>query len=97
MTIEEITKRIYNIFGNGCLSEDAHKCEYDGNCKEHELNMTIELMKEYAEQIRTDAIEEFRERLFNRLCRLTLSMQHFELFDDALQETVKELKEQSNE
>lgn len=66
MTVEEITKRIYNIFGNECLSEDAHKCEYDGNCKEHELNKTIELMKEYAEQIRADAIYKFIDKFKKR-------------------------------
>lgn len=45
------------------------------------------------QKIREDAIDEFRERLFNKLCRLTLSMWDFKLFDDILQETYKELKE----
>lgn len=49
------------------------------------------------EQIRADAIEEFRIKLFEKLVRLTLSMWYFKLFDDALQETYKELMEQNEQ
>lgn len=59
MTREELYKKITNIFGNGCLSEDVHKCEFDGVCELHEKVKVLEVVEEYSKQIRADAIEEF--------------------------------------
>lgn len=63
MIREELYKKITNIFENGCLSEDVHKCEFDGVCELHEKVKVLEVVEEYSKQIRADAIEEFQEWL----------------------------------
>lgn len=75
------------------MDRDCNKCVWhtDGNCKKWDCEYKT------VEDIRTDAIDEFREKVFNKFCRLTLSMYNFKLFDDALQEAYKELKENNND
>lgn len=61
MTREELYKKITNIlFGNSCLSEDVHKCEFDGTCELHEKVKILEVVEEYSKQIRAEVIEEVK-------------------------------------
>lgn len=58
MTMEELYKKLRNIFGEGCLSEDAHKCEYNGVCILHEKVKALEAIEEYSKQIRAEILKE---------------------------------------
>lgn len=84
--------------GHNCLS-DAYDLGRADAYKEiaYSDNTIKETFEKLAyEKGRADAIDDFREKLFGKLCRLTLSMYNFKLFDDVLQETYKELKERNN-
>ena len=45
MTIEEVTKQIYNIFGNGCLSEDVHNISKGPNKNDVYVEATARIGK----------------------------------------------------
>lgn len=87
MTAREkmVSKICPSFMKKNCNNYDT--CEY---CNE-KINKMID---EYEKEIRAEVVDEFRNKLFSKLIRLTLSMSEFKLFDNALQETYRELKEQ---
>ena len=84
-------KDINTLFEKFCNT--FHECK---GCPYQDKSDCVECFEAY-QQGRADAIEEFRNKLFGKLMRLNLSMWHFKLFDDALQETYNELKEKNND
>lgn len=66
------------------------RTEYD----EDSLRIDGKFLIEHDKQIRAEVINEFRNKLFSKLIKLTLSKSDFKLFDNILLETYRELKEQ---
>lgn len=88
---------VEEVYKQGRADEQLQSIE-DAKMQATEYLNALDKAKEEAyQQGKADAVEEFRNKLFEKIARLTLSMWNFKLFDDALQETYNELKEKNND
>lgn len=91
MTEEELCKKLANVFGIGCLSEDRLKCEYNGECDVHEKVKALEAIEGYSKQLRVNVIDEVH-RYCCRHLHFFNSNEQMELY-----RFLERLKEQKNE